>query len=317
MSDLFADTPFAEPSADLTFAGSDLYRLSENRAADCIEKALADPATRALLFTGGRVMVSFAGAETNAFFAVTDFEGIEVDEENVVLLGHDDCGALVAIRLPEGDDGKPADAVGDVKAIDCRSLALQGLLPAPVLGHVALGAALLAWHASHRFCGRCGGRCRSADGGFRRVCSQCGAEHFPRTDPVVIMLVVDGEHCLLGRGKQFAEGMYSALAGFVEPGETIEAAVRRETHEEAGIKIGKVRYHASQPWPFPHSLMIGCFAEALSRTIDMDRQELADCRWFSRGEILKALDSPGAQGFFVPPKMAIAHHLIARWARRQ
>ena len=122
-------------------------------------------------------------------------------------------------------------------------------------------------------------------GGYRRDCPNCGAEHFPRTDPVVIMLAIDGERCLLGRQARFAPGMYSCLAGFVEPGETIEDAVRRETAEEAGITVGRVRYHASQPWPFPSSLMIGCHAEALSRDIVRDDAELEACRWFSRAEV--------------------------------
>ena len=126
-------------------------------------------------------------------------------------------------------------------------------------------------------------------GGYKRLCPACGTEHFPRTDPVAIMLTVTRERCLLGRGRHFAPGMYSALAGFIEPGETIEDAVRRETLEEAGIRLGRVVYHASQPWPFPYSLMIGCFGEALNDDISADANELEDCRWFARDEVLAML----------------------------
>jgi NAD+ diphosphatase len=151
-------------------------------------------------------------------------------------------------------------------------------------------------------------------GGYRRDCPACGAEHFPRTDPVVIMLAIDGERCLLGRQARFAPAMYSCLAGFVEPGETIEDAVRRETAEEAGIAVGRVRYHASQPWPFPSSLMIGCHAEAISRDIVRDEAELEACRWFGRAEVQAMLAGLHPDGLKCPPDIAIAHHLIKAWA---
>ena len=201
-----------------------------------------------------------------------------------------------------------------IKAIDYRSVYIQGLLEAAALGALAQGAALLAWHASHRFCGKCGAQCEMRAGGYKRLCPACGAQHFPRTDPVAIMLTVTPEKCLLGRGRHFAPGMYSALAGFIEPGETIEAAVRRETFEESGIGLGRVVYHASQPWPFPYSLMIGCFGEALNEDIQPDLSELEDCRWFERGEVLAMLNKEHRDNLFVPPRGAIANHLIGAWA---
>jgi NAD+ diphosphatase len=149
--------------------------------------------------------------------------------------------------------------------------------------------------------------------GWRRDCAKCKAQHFPRTDPVVIMLATDGERCLLGRSPRFVPSMWSCLAGFVEPGEAIEDAVRRETREEAGIACGRVTYFASQPWPFPTSLMIGCHAEALNREIVVDREELEDARWFSKTEVADMLMRKHPEGLTTPPPVAIAHHLIRAW----
>jgi NAD+ diphosphatase len=152
-----------------------------------------------------------------------------------------------------------------------------------------------------------------AAAGAKRHCAACGAEHFPRTDPVAIMMVVRGEMCLLGRGPHFPAGMLSCLAGFVEQGETIEDAVRRETREESGIIVGDVRYIASQPWPMPHSLMIGCIAQAHSETIAHDATELELCGWFSRGAVRQMLDGTHPDGFSAPLKGAIAGTLMQLW----
>jgi NTP pyrophosphohydrolases containing a Zn-finger, probably nucleic-acid-binding len=166
------------------------------------------------------------------------------------------------------------------------------------------------WHRRHGFCANCGVRTASASGGWRRDCTACGAQHFPRTDPVVIMLSVRGDRCLLGRQARFAPGMYSCLAGFVEPGETVEDAVRRETMEEAGIRTGRVRYLASQPWPFPSSLMIGCLAEALDDDLVVDEIELEHARWFTRAEVGAMLRGEHPDGLTAPLPFAIAHHLL-------
>jgi len=181
-------------------------------------------------------------------------------------------------------------------------------------GVIAQARALLGWHRRHRHCAVCGAPTQANRAGYVRLCTApaCKAEHFPRTDPVVIMLTLDGDHCLLGRQPGFPRGFYSALAGFVEPGETLERAVAREVGEEAGLKVGRVRYVASQPWPFPSSLMIGCFAEALTRDIVIDRTELEDARWFSRAACLEAMAGGGP--FKPPPSVAIAHHLMKAWA---
>jgi NAD+ diphosphatase len=202
----------------------------------------------------------------------------------------------------------------DLKLIDLRSIAAGGLVPPEEASMLASAKALMHWHARRRFCSNCGARNEVGAAGWRRQCPVCKMQHFPRTDPVVIMLAVDGDACLLGRQPRFPKGMYSALAGFLEPGETIEAAVRREIQEEAGVACGEVRYFASQPWPFPSSLMIGCFAQGLSRALEVDRVELEDARWFPRDEALALLERRHPDGLIAPIPMAIAHHLLKRWA---
>jgi NAD+ diphosphatase len=201
----------------------------------------------------------------------------------------------------------------DHLAIDLRSIAVQGLLPAGELGILAEAKALLFWHSRHRFCSNCGAPTAVTSAGFRRDCGSCGAQHFPRTDPVAIMLIHHGDRCLLGRQARFIANSYSCLAGFIEPGETIEDAVRRETFEEAGIRVGGVRYMASQPWPFPASIMIGCTGEALTEDITLDRDELEDGRWFSRDEVRLMLAREHPDGLITPPPMAIAHFLMRSW----
>ena len=177
---------------------------------------------------------------------------------------------------------------------------------------VVTAKAMLQWHQTHRFCARCGAASHAAKAGWQRNCAMCDAVHFPRTDPVVIMLVVRGNHVLLGRSPGWPEGMYSLLAGFVEPGETIEAAVRREVHEESGVFVGSVRYLASQPWPFPASLMIGCRAEALGDAITLDPDELEDACWLSREQLLQVM--AGQHPIIRPPRRgAIAEFLMSSW----
>ena len=202
----------------------------------------------------------------------------------------------------------------DLKLVDLRSIAMGGLLPPDQTAMLAAAKALMYWHARHRFCSNCGAADRVAMAGWRRDCDVCKAIHFPRTDPVVIMLAVDGDACLLGRQPRFPKGMYSALAGFVEPGETIEAAVRREMGEEAAVTCRAVKYFASQPWPFPASLMIGCFAQAESRSLEVDRVELEDARWFSRDETIALIERRHPDRLTAPTPMAIAHHLLKGWA---
>ena len=177
----------------------------------------------------------------------------------------------------------------------------------------AAALSLAWWHSRHRYCANCGAATQIERGGWSRVCPECSAQHFPRVDPVVIMLAEHEGRLLLGRQPQYPPGRYSALAGFLEPGESIEAAVARELHEEAGIKVADVRYTASQPWPFPSSLMIGCHARALGSDLVIDTTELDDARWFTRSEIEAALAGDPQAAFQPPPRFAIARTLLEHW----
>lgn len=189
-----------------------------------------------------------------------------------------------------------------------RELAVAADMPGGELAIIAQAKGLAEWHNMNPFCSRCGTKTEIEEAGYKRRCPSCGAEHFPRTDPVVIMLPIKGDQALLGRQAGWPEALFSALAGFMEPGETIEEAVARETMEEAGLPVTQVRYHATQPWPFPASLMIGCHAEVDHMDFTVDEKELAEARWFSRDELKRAM--VGDSDLMVPPSMAIAHQLI-------
>lgn len=189
------------------------------------------------------------------------------------------------------------------------------VLSGPDSGIVAQARAQINWHSRNGYCSICGHETYVKRGGQVRECSNCKAQNYPRTDPVVITVVSDNDLCLLGRsrGRGSPSNRYSALAGFVDQGESIEEAVAREVMEEAGVKVTNIRYHSSQPWPFPSSLMIGCHADAVTTDISMDDEEMADVRWFSREEVLLALAGK-SENLAVPGPIAIAHHLIKAWA---
>jgi NAD+ diphosphatase len=217
------------------------------------------------------------------------------------------------IFLGTGPDGAPWFAQAAPESADLqplRGLMLSGAVDGETLSILAQARSLVYWHERHGFCACCGAATAMADAGYRRHCPSCGADHFPRTDPVVIMVVKHGRDLLLGRQAAWTPGMYSALAGFMEPGETIEQAARREVLEESGVKVGAVRYQSSQPWPFPASLMIGLIGEAESRDITVDTTELEDARWFSPADVEAMLHGRHVQGFHASHPYAIAHHLI-------
>ncbi|MBN8987968.1 MAG: NAD(+) diphosphatase [Rhizobiales bacterium] len=201
----------------------------------------------------------------------------------------------------------------DVAVTELRGMVMQGAVPTEQLSAIAMAKSMVTWHQRHGYCANCGTRTAMKEGGWKRDCPNCKAEHFPRTDPVVIMLVTHGDRCLLGRQKQFMPGMWSCLAGFVEVAETIEDAVRREIFEESGIHCTDVTYYMTQPWPYPSSLMIGCSAHATSDEIVVDKAELEDARWFTRAEVTLMHSRTHPDGMFAAHPFAIAHHLIGRW----
>ena len=299
--------PPTDYSAATGFGGNKLDRTSERREdADFIAAQRADAAGRILLFSGDRLVSD--QDRGRVLFSRGEADAMGADWDNAIYLGVDGIGPVFAGPVPLDDDGLwPTH--------NLRQLAIDNWLAPDVLGAVAQGRSLLAWHERHGFCANCGAATNVAQAGMRRDCPACGATHFPRTDPVVIMVAVDRqrERCLLGRQFRFPPGVYSALAGFMEPGETIEAAVRREIWEEAGIVTSRVAYHASQPWPFPSSLMLGCFAEATSFEIEPRDLELEDVRWFDRADLRPMLERTHPT-FAAPPTIAIATLLLSAFA---
>jgi len=227
-----------------------------------------------------------------------------------IFLGLDDNQPLFAIDLP----GEEEPGLGEGSFQDMRASAF--VLPARDTAIAGQAKALLDWHKRHGFCPNCGAATELRDGGYRRLCLSCGAEHFPRTDPVVIMLPILGNECLVGRSPRFPPQLFSAFAGFVEPGESMEEAVRRELREEVDLAVGDVAYHATQPWPFPSSLMLGCYAQALSKDFQIDGNEIEAARWLNKDEARARLANRIEDEMKLPATIAIAHHLIKDWVAR-
>jgi len=250
--------------------------------------------------------------------------GVELHRHatEIVFLGMDGEAPVFAADYSELEQREVADLVGQ-GFTDLRKVG--PLLSEPEAALLAYARGMLFWHRNHRYCGRCGSTTKSQKGGHLRACTNpdCRRPSFPRTDPAVIVLVEhpggDGgpPRCLLGRSPHFLPGMYSTLAGFVEPGESMEQTVRREVHEESGIEVGEVRYLASQPWPFPSSLMIGFHATAISTDIRFHDDELEDARWFSADELLAAKARGEDETFCLPRKDSIARFLIETWLERK
>ena len=307
-SDPFFDTPFPEPSHFVGFGRNELVRDAENRDEKTLDTALAEPGCRFYLYSGNKVLVD-KGEEPRVLFNLEEARLWGGKPEDGVLLGHAGDAARIAVRAEIDEEA----LTEPYKLYDFRSLLYSSSVSEEDMGAIAQGGSLLHWISVHRHCGKCGGSTRTEIGGYKIACTECDHVVFPRTDPVVIMLSVQGDKCLLGRSPHFPEGWYSTLAGFVEPGETIEDAVRRETFEEAGVKVRRVRYYASQPWPFPHSLMIGVHCEAVSEEITFQQDELEDCRWFSRDDVRLMIADEHPEGMRCPPTRAIAHALIKAW----
>jgi NAD+ diphosphatase len=233
-----------------------------------------------------------------------------------IFLGLDKSAAIfgMGISAAAAEDLMARD---DVSVENLRAVAASGAIAPRELSTIAMAKSLVSWHQRHGFCANCGTRTSMTQGGWRRDCPTCKTEHFPRTDPVVIMLVTSDDKCLLGRQAQFPPTMWSCLAGFVEAAETIESAVQREILEEANIHCTDVRYYMTQPWPYPSTLMIGCTARATTTDIVVDKTELEDARWFTRDEATAMLNKTHPQGLTGPHPVAIAHHLLANWLNQK
>ena len=311
----------------VTFGGSGLDRADDLRGDEAaIAIARAEGCASAVVLWRGKPLV-VAEALDRLIRVPVDHPVLARYKVPPILLGREENGDLVFAHdisawVPPGLEPDQLDSFLDASE-QCHPDLPEGAVFAElrrVMTHLdardaelaATAKAVFAWHMSHRFCARCGSESRMIQAGWQRACDSCGGQHFPRTDPVVIMLITRGNKVLMGRSHPWPEGMYSLLAGFIEPGETIEAAVRREVWEEAGVKVGQVSYLASQPWPFPASLMFGCRGEALGEEITIDPKEIEDAIWCSREEIMQAF--AGEHPFMLPArKGAIAHFLLQNW----
>jgi NAD+ diphosphatase len=296
------------------FAGNPLDRVSQRRQdAGWVASLLDDTKSRLLPLHDLKPQVRHASAVALDWQNVGPWRSLVEDGSTLILLGIREERAYFALDASAA--GSPPD--GDTVAMDARSVA--PMIDGSEAAILAEARSLIDWHARHRFCAQCGTPSVVASGGWVRHCPNCKAHHFPRVDPVVIMLAVKGERCLLGRGRRRVGTRFSCLAGFMEPGETLEEAVRREILEESNIRIGRVRYLASQPWPFPSSLMMGFLAEALSEEITIDPDEIGEARWFERDEVRAMVersrsDDPTPGVVTLPPPLAIGHQIARRWA---
>lgn len=296
-----------------TFAGNPLDRASDRRPdKDWIARQLASPDALAFPLWNGRPFVETAkdGGLQIAYVPAKLAKELSEGDEHLLFMGLWKETAVFAIDLDGEADPAEGPLAGMGKFEDLRRVALT--LPSTEAAIVATAKAMFEWRRRHKHCAVCGQASEAVDGGWKRRCPSCEAEHFPRTDPVVIMLPYHGERCMLGRQEAWPAGMFSALAGFLEPGESIEEACARELAEEAGLRTRKVRYHSTQPWPYPSSLMIGLIAEVEDDEGAPDQTELSEVRWFTRAEardlLAGKLDGVGAPG-----ALAIAHQLIKAW----
>jgi NAD+ diphosphatase len=294
------------PAKENPYTGGNLDRAAHRREDEAwIEAAKGDAASRFVLFWQGKTLITGLEAREPRIEFLPRPHG----EYLTVFLGLHQNHPVFAADISALVEPQASLSLPDLPFTDMRQI--TGTLPADDATILATARAMLHWHAKTGFCTVCGGRNISIRGGYVLHCTVCGTEHFPRTDPAVIMLVAKGDKILLGQSHKFPpeRNFYSTLAGFVEPGESLEDAVRREVFEEVGVRVGKVAYHSSQPWPFPASLMLGYYAEALTEEITLETAEMRDARWFSPDDI----ENRRALGFNLPPHDSIARRLIEDW----
>lgn len=259
-----------------------------------------------LLFDGAGIIIDTYSK--NCFFSSAVLDNFNVNYKEIVLLGRVNNINYFSIDIKEI---RPSN----LEKISIRDFVMFNYISEEQLGIIAQAAAIINWHNLHQYCAYCGGKSHMMHAGWRRDCQQCGRKHFPRVDPVVIMLVTYGEYCLLGRGVNFNYGRYSCLAGYMESGETVEDAARRELYEEAGVRGAQVSYISSQPWPFPSALMLGVHVEALGMELHIDYHEIADAKWIHKDIVRAVLNGDTSYDFNLPPKIAIGRNLLEYWVR--
>lgn len=292
---------------ELMFSKNSLNRM------DCMRQTIDDfftlhptPPARFILISGEDL--ALREHEMDYLFTLEEITSLGISHEGLIFLGIKESIYYFVKSIDQTILNKHFKHTENL-----RSFAIANIHTDRDIGLLAQAFSMTKWHESHRFCPACGRATSFAHGGWRQDCLSCGKEHFPRIDPVVIMLVTCGDYCLLGSGRQFPEKRYSCLAGFIEPGETIEDAARRELFEEAGVIGREVNYIASQPWPFPFSLMIGVRVIAEEMTLDVNYIELVDAKWVHKSEVAAVLNGATEPGFTLPPRIAIARVLLEDW----
>ncbi len=306
------------------FANNPLDRASYRRTdKDWVASQLADPSSLFVPFFRLQPFVlpeeKPGGGKDVGWLKTALLKELAGSEPIVVFLGINRRGkALFAADVSALKNVENHPSLKGLGAFEeLRGLAMAGEITPTELAILAQAKSMIDWHQRHGFCSVCGTRSEMLEAGYKRQCPNCKAEHFPRTDPVAIMLATIEDKCFLGRQKIWPKGMHSALAGFIEPGESIEEAVARELHEEAGLRVSSVSYHSTQPWPYPSSLMIGCHAVAETEDFKIDGIELSAGRWFTRAEIQAVLAGKGDGSFWLPPPFAIAHQLVKAFAEER
>ncbi len=305
-----AETPSC---AEMSFISNVLDRCSDKRGDETWVKSRLETADASVVLSNDNRLILRTSPAPTMHHRLDEALSLGALREEMIFLGQQEDGSAPVFATAVAMSDEDIDAADGITGIDLRTLALQNLLPDEDISALSQARAMIHWHRTHKFCSRCGEPSQLAEAGYRRDCPSCGGLHFPRTDPVVIMLITDGERALLGRPPRLAQGIFTTLAGFMEPGETIEQAVRRETMEEAGISVGDVRLVCNQPWPFPSNLMLGCIGNATSSEIHMDENELEACRWCDRAEVRQMIDGTHPDGDMIPPSISIAHQLIVGW----
>ncbi len=310
------------PESEVTFAGSFLDRADKLRSDEAdIARRLADPASRAIPFWRGKPLFDLTEAGPRLAWIGATEALVAESPEPPIFMGLDESGVShfasdVSHIAPPDEapaefvDRRTLDLSETRKFVDLRSI--MGEIDKRDAGVAAAAKGVFEWRSTHRFCANCGAKNRVGHAGWRFDCPECGRQHFPRTDPVVIMLILDGDRALLGRQAVWPPRMYSLLAGFMEPGESVEEAVRREVMEEAGVPVGEVRYVTSQPWPFPASLMIGCVGRATETTIRRADTELEDAIWAPKAEVAEAL-AGRHEKIAAARKGAVAQVILKAW----